>query len=373
MLVNEERLLATFLELVRIDSVSRRERALVDHLAPILRGLGLEVEEDTAGEACGGTAGNLLARWPGAGPGILFCAHMDTVEPGRGVRPVVEGGVVRSGGHTILGGDDKAGIAILVEAVRALRERNLNAGGLELVLTVGEEVGLLGAKHLDFKRLRARMGFVLDADGAPGRIVTRAPSQDSITATVIGRAAHAGIEPEKGVNAIYAAALGISRLQLGRIDAETTANIGEISGGKAINIVPDRVVLRGETRSLNDARRAELTAAICREIEEGARAAGARAEIQVELLYPSFALRPEDPVVRAAVRGVTAAGLEARLEQSGGGSDANIFNAHGIPTVNLSIGMQKVHTTGECIAVADMVAAAHMVLEIIRGEITCGS
>jgi len=372
-LVNRQRLLDTFLQLVRIDSVSRQERALADWLSQVLRDLGLEVREDNAGQACHGTAGNLLARWPGSGPGIVFCAHMDTVEPGRGVRPQVQDGIVKSRGDTILGGDDKAGIAILVEAIRVLREEGWQPAGLELVFTVGEEIGLLGAKNLDFGMLQARMGFILDGDGSPGRIVVRAPSQDSITATIIGRAAHAGIEPEKGINAIYAAALGISQMRLGRIDEETTANIGEITGGKATNIVPDRVVLRGETRSLDDAKRERATAEICRQIEEGAQRAGARAEITVELLYPSFALRPEDPVVKAAVRAAVACGLPVHLEQSGGGSDANIFNHHGIPTVNLAIGMQKVHTTDEFIALEDMVAATRLVLALIRGEMACGS
>ncbi|MGQ9497114.1 MAG: M20/M25/M40 family metallo-hydrolase [Desulfotomaculales bacterium] len=363
----------TFLQLVRIDSVSLQERRLADYLARVLRDLGLEVWEDDAATACCGTAGNLCARWPGGRSGMVFCAHMDTVEPGRGVRPKVENGVVKSRGDTILGGDDKAGIAILIEAVRVLREAGWEPEGLELVFTVSEEIGLLGAKHLDFGRLRAGMGFVLDGDGPPGRIVIRAPSQDSITATIIGRAAHAGIEPEKGINAIYAAALGISRMRLGRIDEETTANIGEITGGKATNIVPERVVLRGEARSLDDAKRAKATADICRHIEEGAQRAGARAEIKVELLYPSFALRPEDPVVRAAVRAASACGLPVQLEQSGGGSDANIFNNRGIPTVNLAIGMQKVHTTEECIAVEDMETATRLVLTLIRGETACGS
>lgn len=359
--------------MVRIDSPSRHERALADYLTRILRDLGFEVAEDGAGRALHGSAGNLVASWPGGDPGIVFCAHMDTVEPGRGVRPQVQDGIVRSGGDTVLGGDDKAGIAILIEAVRLLRERGLAPRGLHLVFTVAEEVGLLGAKHLDFSRLRARMGFILDSDGPPGRIVIRAPSQDSITATIIGRAAHAGIEPEKGINAIYAAALGISQMRLGRIDEETTANIGEIAGGKATNIVPDRVVLRGEVRSLDDARRKQVTAAICRQIEDGARRAGARAEITVELLYPSFRLGPEDPVVRAAVRAATTAGLPVQLDQSGGGSDANIFNHNGIPTANLAIGMQKVHTTEEFIAEEDMVVATLMILEIMQGELTCGS
>ncbi|MDP3043925.1 MAG: M20/M25/M40 family metallo-hydrolase, partial [Bacillota bacterium] len=277
-MINRRRLVDTFMTLAKTDSVSRRERGVVDHLAGLLADIGLEYFEDEAGQAINGTAGNLIAKVPGttAGPPLLFCTHLDTVEPGNGVKPRVDGHVIRSAGETILGADDKAGIAAVLEAVRVLKEQELPHPPLELVFTVAEEIGLLGIRELDFSLVKARMGFVLDSDGTPGKVITRAPSQDRIVATVIGRAAHAGINPEDGVNAIQAAAKAIANLPLGRIDEETTANIGVIRGGQATNIVPERVYLEGETRSLDNNKRRSLTEHICQKMTEQVELAGAR-------------------------------------------------------------------------------------------------
>lgn len=364
--VDRERLLNEFLELVRIDSVSGQERWLGELLKGRLADLGLSVTEDGAGGGRGG-AGNVIAHLPGrvAGPHLLFCAHMDTVEPGRRIEPVVGAdGIIRPAGETILAADDKAGIAAILEALRWVVAEKPDHPAITVVFTVCEETGLLGAKALDAS-VRADLGFVLDATGRPGEVVVRAPSQDKITATVYGRAAHAGVNPEAGINAIYVAARAIAAMPLGRIDPETTANIGIISGGKAVNIVPDNVYLEGEVRSLKSARRAEHTALICRILEETARGAGARAEVQVELLYEGFDLRGSEPVVRIAQEAARRCGLQPVLTQSGGGSDANILNARGIPTVNLATGMEKVHTTEEQIAVADLVDLARLVTAII--------
>ncbi len=368
-MVNRKRLLATFLQLVQIDSPSFREREVADFVQNVLAELSLHVFEDQAARRINGQAGNLYARWPGtgAGPAILFCVHLDTVEPGRRVKPQVREGVVYGGGRTVLGADDKAGIAAVIEALRVIRERDLSTPPVELVFTVAEEQGLIGAKHLEAGLITAGYGFVLDSDGPPGKIIIRAPSQDRIVATVWGQAAHAGINPEAGINAIQAAARGIAGLRLGRIDEETTANIGVIQGGVATNIVPERVTVEGETRSLDDGKRAALTAEIRRLFTEGVESAGGRVEFEVEQLYPSFRLAPEDPVVQIAVRAAARVGLEPRLGQSGGGSDANILNALGVPTANLSCGMQKVHTTEEFIVIEDLVKSTELVLEIIKG------
>lgn len=365
-MVSRERLAESFLELVRIDSVSRQERDVADYLKSRLRELGCTVEEDDAARAINGSAGNLIARFPGKGPAILLGAHMDTVEPGRRIKPRVRDGVVTSAGDTILGSDDKAGIAAILEAVRVAEMTGLAHPPLEIVFTVAEEVGLLGAKHLDFSRLRARMGFVLDSDGSPGHAIIGAASQDRLAVTVIGRAVHAGINPENGINAIQAAARGIAGLRLGRIDPETTANIGTVRGGQATNIVPDRVIIEGEVRSLDDAKRAAITKEMCRGLQEGIQENGAEAKIEVETLYPSFQLSTDAPVIVLARRAIERLGIEPCLEQSGGGSDANIFNAAGVPTTNLSCGMQKVHSTEEFLRLDDLVDSARMVLEILR-------
>lgn len=367
-MINRRRLVDTFIMLAKTDSVSRRERGVVDHLAGLLADLGLEYSEDDAGQAINGTAGNLIAKVPGtvAGPPLLFCTHLDTVEPGNGVKPRVDGHAIRSAGETILGADDKAGIAAVLEAVRVLQEQELPHPPLELVFTVAEEIGLLGIRELDFSLVDARMGFVLDSDGTPGKVITRAPSQDRIVATVIGRAAHAGINPEDGVNAIQAAAKAIANLPLGRIDEETTANIGVIRGGQATNIVPERVYLEGETRSLDNNKRRSLTEHICRTMTEQVEMAGARIKIEVEQIYSSFVLENDAKPVRLALQAAANVGLIALTDQTGGGSDANVLNEHGIPTVNISTGMRKVHSTEEYILIEDLVNTTQHVLEIIR-------
>lgn len=367
-MINGRRLTDSFMTMAAIDSISWQERQMADYLMGILDELGLDYREDEAGQVISGTAGNIIARLPGTipGPALLFCTHMDTVQPGTGVKPRVEGHSIHSGGDTILGADDKAGIAAVLEAVRVIKDRNLPHPPLELVFTVAEEVGLLGARALDRAALRSGMAFVLDADGTPGKVVTRAPSQDRIMATVIGRAAHAGINPEDGVNAIQAAAAAIADLPLGRVDEETTANIGIIRGGQATNIVPEQVYLEGETRSLDEVKKRAMSELICRQMTERAEAAGARVKMEVEQLYTSFRLDDEAPPVRLALQAARNLGLEASVRESGGGSDANVLNDHGIPTVNLSTGMQKVHSTKEMILIEDLHNTARQVLEIIR-------
>ena len=255
-MIDAERLKDEFLDLVCISSLSRREGAIARRLEVILKGMGATVEIDDAGERVGGETGNLLARFPGSAPGappFLLSCHMDTVGPAAAIRPVVDGDLVRTDGTSVLGGDDKAGIVAIFEAIRVLRGRGIPHGDIEVVLTICEESGLAGAKHFDTGRLRARRGLVLDVDGV-SELITRAPGANRLAFTVHGLAAHAGICPEEGLSAIQMAAEAISAMRLGRLDAETTANLGVIEGGLATNIVPDRVVVRGETRSLSPAK-----------------------------------------------------------------------------------------------------------------------
>jgi len=368
-MINERRILEEFLQLTRIPSPSGKERQIADYLLKRLKMPGLAAIEDDAGKRAGGTAGNLLITVAPTGKitrPIFLGAHMDTVEPAGDARPVVENGIIRSRGDTVLGADDKAGIAVILEVLQVLLEKKIEHGGLEVVFTIWEEGGLFGAKYLDFNRLSARLGYVLDCDGSPGTIITRAPSQDKISAKIKGKAAHAGINPEEGVNAIYVAACAISRMKIGRLDEETTANIGVISGGKATNIVPDLVVIEGEARSLNRAKRENQTRAMCRELSRAAEEFGANVEIATETLYHEFTLPENSPAVQLAAAAARSLNLFPKMVSSGGGSDANIFNQHGIACANLGIGMQKVHTTEEFIRVEDLVNSAKLVLEIIR-------
>ena len=369
-MINERRLVANFLELVQVDSPSGQERKLADILKEKLLSLGLFVQEDKAGQKMGSTAGNLIARTSDFSQRdkLFLCAHMDTVEPGQGIKPLVERGIIRAKGNTVLGADDKAGIAIILEAVQVIKEEEgwLDRSGLVVIFTIWEEGGLYGAKSLDNIPSRVPLGYVLDCDGPPGTIVIQAPSQDKITATIKGRAAHAGINPEEGLNAIYVCAQAIARMSLGRLDEETTANIGLISGGRATNIVPETVYLEGETRSLNEAKRQKQTEEIGGILKETAASFGAKACIDTETIYPGFCLSKKAPVVQLAVKAAQSLGLTPCLKKSGGGSDANIFNSRGIPTVNLGLGMQKVHTTEEFIRVADLVTSARYMVEIIK-------
>lgn len=362
------RTIEEFLELVQVDSVSGKERRIADLLKRKLNALGLEVWEDGAGKTAKAESGNIIARLPGTGEGpvLLLGAHMDTVEPGCGVRPKVENGVISSSGETVLGADDKAGIAAILESLRLVKENDVVHGGLEVAFTIWEEGGLFGAKNLDYSLINARICFVLDSDGQPGTIVTIAPSHDRIGATVRGKAAHAGINPEEGVNAIQVAAHAIAHMKVGRIDHETTSNIGIISGGKAINIVPDSVTIQGEARSLRAEKRVLQTEQMRRAIEDAAERFGARADIVTETIYPGFSLPEDSPPVKIAVEAARNLGLEPSLVKTGGGSDANIFNSRGIATAVIGIGMKKVHTTEEYITVADLLENVRYLFEIIK-------
>lgn len=372
-MVNQERIVEEFLRLVQIDSPSLHEREIADYLKSKLSDLGLEVMEDRAGEAIGNSCddqtGNLIATIRGnrpEAPSILFCAHMDTVEPGRGVKPVIRDNVVYSDGTTVLGGDDKAGIAAVVEMIQVLKEQNIPHGDIEVVFTVAEECGLRGSKYLDYKRLKSKMCFVLDCDGPAGTIITKAPSQYQIKSTIIGKAAHAGISPEEGINAIFVASKAISKMRLGRLDSETTANIGVIAGGKATNIIPDMVNIEGETRSIDPEKLEKQTDLLVNILESTAQEMGARAVVEKDLLYPRLYLEESSQAVVIAVQAAESLGQKPVLVSSGGGSDANILNGFGIPTANLGIGMSKVHSTDEFISIDNLVLNARYLVEITK-------
>lgn len=366
--INKDRLFQEFITLAEITSPSFKERELADYLKNRLQELGLTVEEDDTAAKIGGSTGNLLAHLPGKeglAP-LFFACHMDTVTPGDDVKVIFEDGTFRSEGDTILGGDDKAGIASLLEVLEMIREGEQPHCPLEILLTVGEEHGLLGSKNFDISKLASKEGYVLDSTGSPGTIITAAPAQNVLYVTVRGRSAHAGFEPERGVNAIRIASEAISRLRLGRIDEETTSNIGIIEGGKATNIVPDAVYIQGETRSLDRGKLDALTEEITKEFEQLKEIPGAGSDIRVDFEYPEYRLDPEQAVVKFASEAIKRAGLDLRLETSGGGSDANIFNAAGLAVANLAVGMQNAHTTDEFLESRDLIDVVHIIWEMIQ-------
>lgn len=362
--IEDRRALDTLLELVRIDSPSGQEDALAAYVMGALQQVGVEAARDATG--------NVIGRRPGKGAGaqlppLLLGAHMDTVSPGAGVRPVVDGGVVRSSGDTVLGADDKAGITAILEALRRTHERAEHYRPVEVVLTVQEEAGLIGAKGLDVRRLRAKQGVALDAGGAVGTMVILGPAQNSIEAVIHGKAAHAGIAPEQGINAIVLAGRGVAAMAVGRIDDETTANVGVIAGGVATNIVPERVTLKAETRSRSEPKLEAQTRHMVETLERAARDGGGRAEVSVTRSYGAINITPDSPFVAEVSAAMRRAGVAPQTEATGGGSDANILHAAGIETLNLGVGYVNVHTTGEQMPVAALRQICAVVEEIVKG------
>jgi tripeptide aminopeptidase len=379
--IDRDRLADIFRQLVAVDSVSREEAAVADRIRRVLsEELGLEVVEDLSQEQTGSNSGNMIVRIPGeeSVEPLFFNAHMDTVEPGRGVRASFEDGVFCSDGATILGADDKAAVAVLIEVARVLTESEVPHGPVELLFTVCEEIGLLGAKAVNPSLLRARVGYALDSND-PDVLINRAPSAIRFKLKLIGKAAHAGLHPEEGINAITLAARALVDVPQGRIDEDTTANIGLIRGGQATNIVPETVEIDGEVRSHDLRRLREVQDEIIgrfhrvvREFEIEGDPIGAQSGlplIRAEVFddYPVMTVPEDHPLIIEAVRASERLGRHLRLARTGGGSDANVLNGKGLTTVIMGIGMQKVHTTGEFIRLDDMVATAELVLEILSG------
>ncbi|HEV8586972.1 MAG TPA: M20/M25/M40 family metallo-hydrolase [Methylomirabilota bacterium] len=375
--MNRERLTDEFLDLVRIGSVSKREGNVAKRLTAILEGLGARVEIDDAGPKVGSDTGNLLARFPGTAPDVapfLLCGHMDTVPPADHVRPVVDGDIIRSDGTTVLGGDDKSGLVAILEAIRLLRERRVPHGPIDVLFTICEELGLVGAKHFDVGRLRARTGLILDCDGVH-ELITRAPAANHMVFTVHGLEAHAGLAPEQGISAVQVAAEAIAAMRLGRVDATTTANVGRIEGGLAVNIVPNRVVLKAETRCLTveglEAQTRHMvecfeTAAARRSVTVGGKAYTARVETRVERDYEPLAVADDTRIVRLVRGAAERLAKPFKTRSTGAASDANVFSGRGVEVANLGCGMRQIHTVNEWVDVNDMVATTEMLVETVR-------
>lgn len=366
-MVNRDRMVNEFIQLVQIDSLTRNERQMADRIKLKLQGMGYDCVEDCAGDKIGGDTGNIICTVKGGKPvpAILLMAHMDTVVPGRGKKPVVDDGYIRSDGRTVLGGDDAAGIECILEALRVIKEDGIAHGDIQIAFTVAEEGGLFGSKNLDYSRIYAKYGFVLDSDGPIGSAAVKAPSQNKIYVDIKGKAAHAGICPEKGVSAIQIASEAISGMKLGRIDFETTANLGVIKGGTETNIVCEKVEIKAEARSRNKQKLDEQTAHMKDCFDKAAKKYGGSVEFRAELEYPSFDIPRDSGIVNILEKAVKAAGLELQLVETGGGSDTNIINGKGIQAVDLSVGMDMVHSVEERILIDDLVKAAGFLTAII--------
>lgn len=367
-MINEQRLVDYFLALAAINSPTRSEKAVADVLEVDLRSLGFEVTRDDAGEKAGSDTGNVIARKKGTVDGvpIMFSAHLDTVMPTEGWGYVIEDGTIRSKGETILGADDKAGIAAIMEAMRVVVEDGIAHPDIEIVFSIAEEVGLFGARYLDIDRIKSRCVFVYDMGTPTGCVTVSAPSHDNIIARIHGKASHAGARPEDGINAIAVAARAISWMKLGRIDTETTANIGVIKGGTARNIVPEHCEVKGEARSRNSEKLDAQVQHMVEAFHKAADSMGADVDVEVECSYRAFRLTPEDEVVRIGVEAARRVGIEAELHETGGGSDASIFNAKGLPSTVIGVGYGKPHSTEEYQPIADLVKSAEMAVAIVQ-------
>jgi tripeptide aminopeptidase len=362
-----KKVLDYFLELVRIDSESLHEGAVAEYLEQELEEMGAEISRDKAHIKTGGDCGNLLGKIAGE-PDIeplLLCAHMDTVEPGRNVTPVMAKDRILSSGNTVLGADDKSGIAMILAAVRSIKARGVRHAPLELLFTVSEEIGLLGAKFLDYSLLSSRKGYALDGNRL-GDIVSSAPSQSEWQAEIRGMSAHAGIEPEKGINAIRCTALALSKIPDGRIDAETTMNVGKIHGGKANNIVCDKVEISGEIRSHNDDKLQVLCLEVEKILEETAAEMGCELSFKLSNSFRSVKLSSDSKLSRISEAAFHSLGRQQRAILSGGGSDANIFAEHGMEVAVVGTGMQNIHSVREFILLEDLETGKDWLIKVIE-------
>ena len=368
-MINKERVLQEFLELIRIPCPTRNERAVGDWLTGHLTALGGTVHEDKAGEALGGNCGNLVADFPGTAPGaptIMLTAHMDCVDPCVDIHPVIEDGIICSDGTTILGADDKAGVTAILETLRQLREQSIPHGPLQVVFTIAEENGVHGSQHLDSSLLHADYGYTMDTHGHPGMMSFKAPGKNQIYIRLQGKAAHAGVEPEKGINAIQAAGKLIATAPQGRIDEETTCNLGRITGGSATNVVAEMCEIFYESRSRDKDKLDRITRQITDHFQQGAKALNCQVITEVSPDYGPYSLATDSPAIGLARQAAESLGFTVQLEESGGGSDANHFNTYGVPTVVLGVGMTNCHTKEEYIEEKDLYDAASWALQIVK-------
>ena len=363
--MNNERLIETFLDLVKIDSPSKQEADVAAYCKAAFEAVGCSVVIDDTAKITGSNTGNLIATLEGTtGKTLMLSAHMDCVDPCIGVVPVITDGVIRSAGDTILGSDDKVGIAAALETVRTLAESGEPHATVRVVLTVQEEVGLFGAKSLDAGYLDCDLCLVLDGDGPVGQSIIGAPFHHTFTATFTGVASHAGVAPEKGISAIKMAAEAIGNMTLGRIDEHTVANVGTITGGTADNVVPKTCTITGECRSLLQEGAQSAHDALNKAMREAAGATGGSVEVQWVVEYAGFFYEDTNPLVQIVKEASSTLGLATSTATSGGGSDANVLAGKGVPALVLSTGMSDVHAVTEHLAVSDLEDLGRLLIQI---------
>lgn len=366
-MINKERLLSTFMEYVQISSESKNEKDMTNRLLNDLKSLGFDAYADEAGKAIGSNGNNVYCYIPGTidKEPLLFSAHMDTVNPGVGIKPYIEDGFVKSEGNTILGGDNKAGICAIMEALKTFKETNIPHRPIEVIFSICEEVGLLGGKSLDFSMLKSKKAIIIDTGGNVGKIIVQAPGQATLRAKIIGKASHAGNAPEMGISAIMVGAEAVTNMKLLRVDYETTANIGTFKAEVATNIVCPEVTFKAEARSLNNDKLNNQIDHMTQCLLNAAQKYDAKVEYDVEVSYNSFTLEKDNELVALVEDKCNKLGYEVTKMPSGGGSDANIYNKKGLCAVNLGNGTELVHTVDERLNINEFEKITQLVLELM--------
>lgn len=367
-MINQARMIEEFCRLVSIDAVSFQEREMADVLTKYLSELGFEVSEDKAGEYYQGNSGNVYGYLKGEleGEPILFSAHMDTVEPGKYKKAVIqEAGTITSDGTTVLGADDLSGVVAILEAVRTLKEQHLPHRSIEVLFTIAEEAYICGSEVLDYKLIKAKKAYVLDLDGPVGTAALKAPTLVYFTAKILGKASHAGFSPEEGIHAISIAAEAITLIKQGRIDEETTVNIGTIEGGKARNIVPEECILKGEVRCLKHGKALEVMENIKSIIKKTTEDYHARYEFETSFGCFAYEVAKEHPVVKQFEKVCKDLNYPTNLIETFGGSDNNNFVKHGITGIVLACGMNQVHSCREYTHIDELMKCSNIVMKLM--------
>ncbi|TET53081.1 MAG: M20/M25/M40 family metallo-hydrolase [Actinobacteria bacterium] len=367
-MINKERLFKTFHDLAEISSPSRKEEAVSLYIARRLSGLNIETKSDNTEKITGANTGNLIVRIKGnggAGQSVMFNAHMDTIEPTEQLKVIEDDKTIKTSGNSILGADDKAGIAVILEMIEVIKEKDIEHLPIEIIFTVSEEIGLFGANALDYPKINSKLAFCFDGGGKAGEAVMQAPTQEIIDVNFKGKAVHAGVEPEEGINAIYAACKAAADFPQGRLDEETTANLGTIEGGKATNIVAEKANFSAEVRSHNPEKLEKTIVKIEESAKKAASKTSAKVDIERKISFVGFRLEKDEEVTIIAKSAMAELGIEPVYTISGGGSDSNVFNSKGIKTLTLSMGARKAHSKEEYIEKEEFVKSAELALKIV--------
>jgi tripeptide aminopeptidase len=367
--VNQQRLIERFTQLAQINAPSGNEKPIAEFLAQTLEELGFAVEFDVAHEAIDGKCGNLIAWWPGTDPDappLFFSTHMDTVLPTADLQPVIRDGFVYSDGTTILGADDRAALAAYLEGIQALQEAGARCGPIELILTVSEQAGLLGARHLDYSKVRSHTGYIFDSSGDVGQIILKGPYSNRLWWEIAGKMSHLGLAPEEGVSAILIAADALTHMKLGKVDANTNANVGIIHGGELASIIPDRVEMVGEVRCFTAEGLQTQVDHMIDAVAASARRQGGRADVRIEEKYVGWQVPRNAHHVQVAIQAAERIGVEPYFSETLGGADTNIFIENGLECFTLGLGFRDIHSFEEHISIENLVNTARLVTALVQ-------